>query len=1158
MANQSFSDLALVEVVHLVQPLKSLTTADQLISLFRKLGYDLPFKSSDVAGFSNLVSTIDPLTQKAMALVNAATDNDRSAAALAMITEVGRMLQAIADVQSVVSTGFSQVRNVNFSEVPRRLLDYLIFTDLYRMHPRLFGAFYLAGVLDEVQLPADATKLQPKTTLKVVQWSRLPRYLTDPKGVIEEVYDWQDDFKSDVFLSRMELFLRAMAIPGGLYTQSDTVRTALGNTTPNLSELRIPVLSSGSYPSAYSMLGLNLSPAEKSGTKKKGLALVPYFVGGAQVKFPVGESWEGTFTTSLTLDAVAGLVIRPPLQLEAFQNVFSGGAPQPFNSGSLELGMMLGQVADETGKKPQLYIFGTEEKSHLYLQDLTANFFARISGSRKDFGVEVEAKTIHLLLTAEEGDAFLQMLLPPDGIEATFGVGAGLSLLGGFYFTGSSGIEILLPVHIQLGPVEISNILIGIKPESGKIPVEVAATIKAELGPLTVLVENIGIITTLTFPEDRKGNLGPVNAELGFRPPNGVALGIDAGIIKGAGYLYLDFEKGEYAGALQLSVENFLTLTAIGLVTTKNPDGSPGFSLLIIITAEFTPAFQLGYGFTLNGVGGLLGLNRMVLLDPLRDGVRTGAINGIMFPTDIASNAPKIISDLKAIFPPKEGSFLVGPMAKIGWGTPTLITLSLGVIIQLPDPKIAILGVLKMTLPDEKLALLNLQVNFLGTIDPAENLITFDASLYDSHLLHTMTLTGDMALRLKWGDKPDFILSAGGFHPEFEPTMAVPSLQRIGIRILDMDNARIRVETYFALTSNTVQFGARAECYFGIDNFSVSGDLGFDALLQFSPFQFQANCSGQFTLDSPVGDASLRIRALIKGPSPWRVEAEGAIKIFGIEFEAEKTIEWGDDKREQLPKIAIKPLFEAEMKKSEVWHTELPAGKTQLVSIVNPEEDAAATDPPLRIHPFGSLVISQKMVPLDFQMDKFGNQEISDVKKISVQTVAIGTNTASLSEVRDYYAVAQYKKISDAERISNPSFELYKCGVKAAFSNGSADFVMGNSVRRNLEYEQTYIDREPVKQVIRRTVGSQAFSDLLKGSFSKSSPLSKLSKDRLGTKTIIAKKPAVSYTIAGAATQEALSAEMDFASVAEGTDALNALVSKNPALKGKIILMEQI
>src|SRR5205814_4644429 len=102
----------------------------------------------------------------------------------------------------------------------------------------------------------------------------------------------------------------------------------------------------------------------------------------------------------------------------------------------------------------------------------------------------------------------------------------------------------------------------------------------------------------------------PANLTFAFKPPNGVGLAIDAGVVKGGGYLYFDFDKEEYAGALELMISGWLRLTAVGLVTTRMPDGSKGFSLLIIITAEFGTGIQLGMGFVLVGVGGLLGVNR--------------------------------------------------------------------------------------------------------------------------------------------------------------------------------------------------------------------------------------------------------------------------------------------------------------------------------------------------------------------------------------------------------------------------------------------------------------------------------------------------------------------------------------------------------------------
>ena len=116
------------------------------------------------------------------------------------------------------------------------------------------------------------------------------------------------------------------------------------------------------------------------------------------------------------------------------------------------------------------------------------------------------------------------------------------------------------------------------------IPIELGATIKGELGPLQAVVEDIGLRLDLTFPPNRDGNLGVANLALGFKPPNGVGLSIDAGVVKGGGYLFLDPDAGEYAGAIELTVADFLSLKAIGLITTKMPDGSSGFSLLVIIT----------------------------------------------------------------------------------------------------------------------------------------------------------------------------------------------------------------------------------------------------------------------------------------------------------------------------------------------------------------------------------------------------------------------------------------------------------------------------------------------------------------------------------------------------------------------------------------------
>jgi hypothetical protein len=70
---------------------------------------------------------------------------------------------------------------------------------------------------------------------------------------------------------------------------------------------------------------------------------------------------------------------------------------------------------------------------------------------------------------------------------------------------------------------------------------------------------------------------------------------------------------------LELSIADVVTVKVIGVLDTILPDGSPGYSLLFIITFDLPP-IQLGFGFTLNGVGGLGGVNRTMVISALQAG----------------------------------------------------------------------------------------------------------------------------------------------------------------------------------------------------------------------------------------------------------------------------------------------------------------------------------------------------------------------------------------------------------------------------------------------------------------------------------------------------------------------------------------------------------
>ena len=63
------------------------------------------------------------------------------------------------------------------------------------------------------------------------------------------------------------------------------------------------------------------------------------------------------------------------------------------------------------------------------------------------------------------------------------------------------------------------------------------------------------------------------------------------------------------------------------------PDGSKGYSFLIILSLELDPPWRIG-PLASRGLGGLFGLRRSLDTDALRAGLRNRTLDAILFPKD--------------------------------------------------------------------------------------------------------------------------------------------------------------------------------------------------------------------------------------------------------------------------------------------------------------------------------------------------------------------------------------------------------------------------------------------------------------------------------------------------------------------------------------------
>jgi hypothetical protein len=86
-----------------------------------------------------------------------------------------------------------------------------------------------------------------------------------------------------------------------------------------------------------------------------------------------------------------------------------------------------------------------------------------------------------------------------------------------------------------------------------------------------------------------------------------------------------------------------------------------------------------------------------------------------------------------------------------------------------------------------------------------------------------------MVLRANWGTQPNFVLPLGASMPTSLPPARFPHA-RLMLSLADIDNPRLHFEAYLALTSSTVQFGARLDFSHSVAVITLAGFLGLDAL----------------------------------------------------------------------------------------------------------------------------------------------------------------------------------------------------------------------------------------------------------------------------------------------------------------------------------------
>ncbi|MFG2288149.1 DUF6603 domain-containing protein [Streptomyces sp. NPDC048595] len=268
--------------------------------------------------------------------------------------------------------------------------------------------------------------------------------------------------------------------------------------------------------------------------------------------------------------------------------------------------------------------------------------------------------------------------------------------------------------------------------------------------------------------------------------------------------------------------------------------------------------------------------------------------------------------------------------------------------------KVMILGRTSITFPknasaDRKVhARLNIDIKL--AYEAVKNLLSLDIAVAEGSYVFdpAIRLTGGIAVYVWTGGQHggDFVISAGGYHPNYRIPAHYPRPAPLGFVWSPDDKLRVSAQGYTALTPNAFMLGGRLDARYDRGLLSAWFTAHLDALIQWNPFRLEIELGIRIGVAFTIKVWFVKVRvsievgidlALWTPPLGGRVSVKVWFISFSFSFGSGRTsppaISWGEF-RQQLPEpLAIAPLrgVLADVAPSELA-ARSAAGKPTLVS----------------------------------------------------------------------------------------------------------------------------------------------------------------------------------------------------------------------------------
>jgi hypothetical protein len=499
----------------------------------------------------------------------------------------------------------------------------------------------------------------------------------------------------------------------------------------------------------------------------------------------------------------------------------------------------------------------------------------------------------------------------------------------------------------QLGPLAFERV--GVKYADSKVTALLDASFAA--GGLTIGLNGLSMSSPLTE----------------FNPTFGLdGLGIDfknASVEIGGTFLK---EENGFAGMAVIKTPA-LSLSAIGAYAYA--DGEP--SLFIYAVLDYPlggPAF-----FYVTGVAAGFGYNRRLLMPGIEQVASFPLVlqatgNSSPPPTDQAGRSNRLqteIWSLNRYIPIENGQYFMAVGLKFT-SFKQIDSFAL-LVVQFGNKfEIDLLGLSTLKVPGGVgdgaaiTPVAEAQLALKAVFIPSEGFLGVRAQLTsNSYILsRACRLTGGFAFYswFKGEHAGDFVLTLGGYHPNFKVPAHYPQVPRLGFAWRVSDNFYLRGELYFALTANALMAGGRLDALFQTSNIKAWFIAGADFLIAWKPYHYEISVFVSLGLEvtfSFFGTHTIGLSASA-GLKLWGPEfgGEAHIKVKVLFFKIPVDITFGSQSK-AIPAISFAEFEKSYLpaEPSQMCSVTIQSGLLETVTengeeiwIVNPKEMAFATN----------------------------------------------------------------------------------------------------------------------------------------------------------------------------------------------------------------------